>query len=141
MNKKWLGILSACLLTTNSFANEPQCLPENLIKQAKFTLAFEAPYQENIWFLISDAITFRGQEWNIWFGTILKDAKTPAEAIKQGQENFKLSPLSKPKSYTDKDKTICNYVLESMRYSVTAINPPEYSINSAHSFHSFKRGN
>lgn len=122
---KLLVIPALFTLFTNTFADEIACPQAPAVKTAKFTQAFENPYQAGVWYLVSDAITIDGNPWNVWFGTVLP-AKTPDQAIKQGQAFFNKSPLFTPNSYYDGKNTTCNYV-GAMKYFVAAINPPLYS--------------
>lgn len=126
MKKIANGLLTAALLSVSvAFAADSACPPDNIIKTVKFTQASKNIYLEDTWYLLSSPISVNGSEWNVWYTAKLADAKTPAEAIKQGQEVFDHASLTKVDSRKDgKQRTICIY--DGFNISLSAVNPPIY---------------
>ncbi|RDI48694.1 hypothetical protein [Aquicella lusitana] len=124
--KKLFILFLLLLLMPPVFAENLTCPSESQIKRVKLIKAMQNPYDPTCWDFISHVFRHAGKEWNVGFGTFLPDAKTPAEALKQGQAYFDQSPLiiKEPQPVDIPHKILCDYMPTGRLYWVSALSPP-----------------
>jgi hypothetical protein len=104
------------------------CPPASEIKKIELIRAFQDKDNPKIWNFASTAITYDGEQWNIWCGTFLPNISSNDEALRQGQTYFTHTELAikHPRPYHGSVYYLCDYMPEGADYWIAAANPPTY---------------
>lgn len=135
MSHRTRTILSAILLlcTTTSYAAKNQdrdCVPIATIKAATFTHAVASNPrnldENNLWILTTDHFEYKNEPWHVWFGFIVENIKTEAEALRRGQAiyNSQVAFFEPTVELNSSQQFVCKYALANNTYSVYAFSPP-----------------